>query len=74
MKKVTVELDWDTVDNIVKTELKDTYESLKQDMVNRSCGHGYAIFDHDEAKDIGEIAETLYCLKRVAEYWGLKLS
>lgn len=72
MKKVTVELDWDTIDNIVKTELQDTYESLKQDLVNRSCGHGYAIFDHDEAKDIGEIAEHLYCLKRVMEYWGVK--
>lgn len=71
MKKVTVELDWDTVDGIIQTELQSTYESLKQDLVNRAEGRGFAIFDIDEAKDIGEIAEHLYCLERVMKYWGV---
>jgi hypothetical protein len=71
MKKVTVELDWDTVDGIIQTELQSTYESLKQDLINRSEGRGFAIFDIDEAKDIGEIAEHLYCLERVMKYYGV---
>ena len=71
MKKVTVELDWDTVDGIIQTELQSTYESLKQDLVNRAEGRGFAIFDIDEAKDIGEIAEHLYCLERVMKYYGV---
>lgn len=71
MKKVTVELDWDTVDGIIQTELQSTYESLKQDMLNRADGRGFAIFDIDEAKDIGEIAEHLYCLERVMKYYGV---
>jgi hypothetical protein len=72
MKEVTIKLGWDTVDSIIQTELQSTYESLKQDMVNRSEGRGFAIFDVDEAKDIGEIAEHLYCLKKVMTYWGVK--
>lgn len=73
MKKVTVELDWDTVDNIVKTELQSAYESLKQDMENRSQGRGFPIFHTDEEKDFGEIAEHVYCLQKVLSYWGLNV-
>jgi hypothetical protein len=51
--------------------LQSTYESLKQDMLNRADGRGFAIFDIDEAKDIGEIAEHLYCLERVMKYYGV---
>ena len=71
MKEVTIKLGWDTVDNIIQTELQSTYESLKQDLVNRAEGRGFAIFDIDEAKDIGEITEHLYCLERVMKYWGV---
>jgi hypothetical protein len=51
--------------------LQSTYESLKQDLVNRAEGRGFAIFDIDEAKDIGEITDHLYCLERVMKYWGV---
>jgi hypothetical protein len=71
MKKVTVELDWDTVDNIIQTELQSTYESMKQDLINRSEGRGYAIFHKKKSKDIDEIIEHLYCLERVMKYYGV---
>lgn len=71
MKKVTVELDWDTVDGIVQTELQSTYESLKQDLFNRAEGRGYAIFHKNEDKDIAEIMEHLYCLEILMKYYGV---
>lgn len=71
MKKVTVELDWDTVDNIIQTELQSTYESMKQDLINRSEGRGYAMFHKDEDKDIAEIMEHLHCLAVVLKYYGV---
>ena len=73
MKKVTVELDSDAVDDIIQTELQSAYESLKQDLVNRAEGRGYAIFHKDEAKDIAEIAEHMYCLEVVMNYYGVNV-
>lgn len=32
MSKYTVELDWETVDNIVVGQLRSTWETLKQDL------------------------------------------
>lgn len=71
MKRVTVELDWDTVDKIIQTELQSAYESLKYDLVNRAEGRGYAMFHKDEAKDIAEIAEHMYCFEVIMNYYGV---
>lgn len=71
MKKVTVELDWNTVDSIICAELQSTYESMKHDLINRSEGRGYALFNKDEDKDIAEIMEHLHCLAVVMKFYGV---
>ena len=44
---------------------------MKQDLINRSEGRGYAIFHKDEDKDIAEIMEHLHCLAVVMKYYGV---
>jgi hypothetical protein len=70
MKQVTVELDWDTVDGIVVSQLSDTYESLSQDCENRKAGRGIAIFEHDLNADVALIESHLESFKIVLSYFG----
>jgi hypothetical protein len=69
--KVTVELDCDTVDNLVKNELQKVYESLKGDLDRIADGTGYAIFDKDQTKDIALITEHIYALELILIYYGV---
>ena len=68
--KVTVELDYDTVDNLVKNELQKVYESLKRDLDRVADGTSWAIFDKDQAKDIALITEHIYALELILIYYG----
>ena len=68
--KVTVELDYDTVDNLVKNELQKVHESLKRDLNRVADGTSWAIFDKDQAKDIALITEHIYALELILIYYG----
>jgi hypothetical protein len=70
MKTVTVELDWDTVDNIVVSQLLDTYESLSHDCSNRKAGHGMAIFEADLEADVALIENHLAAFRTALSYFG----
>lgn len=48
MSKLTVELDWETVDNIVVAQLRDTWESLKADL---GAGKWVFVWGDQEADD-----------------------
>ena len=73
MKKVTVELDGDTVDAIIINELKDTLQSLEVDCKNRQAGHGFALFDMDRDADAAIMREHIRAFKLVLTYYGAKL-
>lgn len=70
MHKVTVELDWDTVDNIIVAQLKDGLKSLQLDLENRKAGHGMAIFDKDRALDVAYMKEHIKAFETVIKYYG----
>jgi hypothetical protein len=72
--KVMVELDCDTVDNLVKNELQKVYESLKGDLDRIADGTGYAIFDKDQTKDIALITEHIYALELILAYYGVNVN
>lgn len=72
--KVTVELDYDTVDNLVKHELQMVRESLKRDLNRVADGTGWAIFDKDQAKDIALITEHIYALELILIYYGVNVN
>lgn len=70
MEKITVELDYDTVDGIIKKELYNAYQTLRNDLKLRCNDQGMAIFDIDKEKDMEEITDHLYCFEKVLAYWG----
>lgn len=72
MKKVMVELDWDTVDNIVKQELLSGKDSLTQDLKKRKKGTGMAIFETDKEADIILIKEHIEAFNVILRYYGEK--
>lgn len=69
-KKITVELDWDTIDKITTSSMKSLVESLEVDLENRKDGTGMAIFHKDKKKDIAEINRHIDAFKTVLEYYG----
>ena len=72
--KVAVELDCDTVDNLVKHELRMVHESLKRDLNRVANGTSWAIFDKDESKDIAMIMEHIYAVQLILEYYGVNVN
>jgi len=72
MKKVTVELDYDTVDNIIVGQLVDTLEHLQEDLELRKTGSGLAIFEHDPKEDVKILREHVDAFKIVLSYFGHK--
>ena len=69
-KKITVELDWDTVDQITTSSMESLVKSLEVDLENRKDGTGMAIFHKDKKKDIAEINRHIDAFRTVLEYYG----
>ena len=69
-KKITVELDWDTIDQITTSSMKSLVESLEDDLEKRKGGTGMAIFHKDKRKDIAEINRHIDAFKTVLKYYG----
>jgi hypothetical protein len=72
MTKVTVELDWDTVDGIVKKELLETRNLLREDLAKRKDGTGLAIFEKDKKKDIALMKDHIEAFETILRYYGVK--
>ena len=70
MKKVMVELDWDTVDGIVLNQLKESLLSLEGDLDRRINGEDIAIFDQDQAKDISLLSDHIDSFRNVLSFFG----
>lgn len=69
-KKITVELDWDTIDRITTCSMKSLVECLEADLKKRKDGTGMAIFDKNKKKDIAEIQRHIDAFKTVLKYYG----
>jgi len=69
-KKITIELDWDTIDGITTSAMKSLVESLESDLERRKAGTGMAIFHKDKKKDIAEINRHIDAFKTVLKYYG----
>jgi len=74
MPKVTVELDWETVDNIVLSQLQDAYSGLVTDLEEREGeGRRGGIFDTDKDTDIILIKAHIDAFKLAVKYFGGKV-
>ena len=69
-KKVTIELDWDTIDHITTCSMKGVFESLEDDLEKRKAGTGMAIFHENKKKDIAEIKRHIDAFRTVLKYYG----
>jgi hypothetical protein len=70
MGKVTVELDWETIDNIVLQELKNTRDGLVRDLERvKEKGKG-DVFDLDLAVDIPLIEKHIEACDLIYKYYG----
>ena len=74
MPNVTVELGWETVDNIVLGQLQDAYSGLVTDLQEREGeGRRGGIFDNDKDTDIILIKAHLDAFKLAIKYFGGKV-
>ncbi len=69
-RKVTVELDWDTIDKITTCSMKSLVESLEADLEKRKNDTGMAIFETDKESDIALIEKHIEAFKLVLKYYG----
>ena len=69
-RKITVELDWDTIDGITTCSMKSLVESLQDDLEKRKAGTGIAVFCNDKKKDVAEIKRHIDAFKTVLKYYG----
>lgn len=63
MSKITVELDWETVDSIVVEQLRSTRESLKNDQGNKAWVFVWGDQEADDAEIQKYIDATELLLK-----------
>ena len=71
-RKVTVELDWNTIDGIVKQELVSLKANLQEDLKKRKKGTGMAIFETDKTTDLALIKEHIEAFNVILKYYGVK--
>ncbi len=66
MSKVTVELDWDTIDGIVVGQLRDTWQNLKSDL---GAGKWVFVWGDQEAED-AEIQKHIDALELILTWYA----
>lgn len=69
-RKITVELDWDTIDRVTTCSMKGLVGSLEEDLEKRKNGTGMAIFHQNKKKDIAEIKRHIDAFRTVLKYYG----
>ena len=64
MSKISVELDWETIDNIVVGQLRDTWEGLKKDL---GANNHVFVWGDQEADDaeIQKHIDALFCIVHI---------
>lgn len=72
-KKITVELDWDTIDKITTCSMKSVLENLEDDLEKRKKGKGIAVFEMDKKKDIAKLKQHIDAFKIALNYYGKEI-
>lgn len=66
MSKISVELDWETIDNIVVGQLRSTWETLKQDL---GAGNNVFVWGVPEQDD-AEIQKHIDALELLLKWYS----
>ena len=70
MGKVTVELDWETIDNIVLQELKDSIDCLKTQLDKVHASGKGDVFDMVYEVDVAMITKHIDACELLYKYYG----
>ena len=74
MYKATIQLDWETVDNIVREQVTDARAGLIEQLEERKGkGNKGGVFDNDRKKDIILIKAHIDAFELVINYFGGKI-
>lgn len=71
VRNITVELNCNTVDDIIKQELISIQDNLIDDLRKREKGKGIAIFETDKTLDVALIKEHIEAFDLVLKYYGV---
>lgn len=66
MSKISVELDWETIDNIVVGQLRDTWEGLKKDL----GANNHVFVWGDQEADDAEIQKRIDALELMLAWYS----
>jgi hypothetical protein len=66
MSKISVELEWETVDSIVVSQLRSTWETLKDDL---GANHHIFVWGDQEADDV-EIQKRIDALELMLKWYA----
>ena len=66
MSKISVELDWETIDNIVVGQLRDTWEGLKKDL----GANNHVFVWGDQEADDAEIQKRIDALELMLKWYS----
>ena len=71
MYKSTIQLDWETVDNIVREQVTDARDGLIEQLEERKGnGNKGGVFDNNKKKDIILIKAHIDAFELVIKYFG----
>ena len=69
-RSVTIELDWDTIDRITTSAIKDALRNLEFDLKDRKEVGDSTYFVLEKEKDIALLEKYIDAFKLVLEYYG----
>jgi len=72
MAKVTVELEWETVEHIVCSQIKEMKEDLEGYLIQIKNNKKGTVFDLDYKKDKKKIKEHIEACEMIYKYFGGK--
>ena len=70
MTKVTVELEWEAVEHIVRSQIKEMKEDLEGYLIEIKNNKKGTVFDLDYKKDKKKIKEHIEACEKIYAYFG----
>lgn len=67
---ITIELDSDQTDEIIRTEMRFMIECFERDLEERRQGKGIGIFDSDPEQDVMYIIKQIEAFELVLDWCG----
>jgi hypothetical protein len=68
-KQILLDISYDCIESLVRTELKDLKTNLERDLKNRINDVGIPVFSTDKDTDIKEIQEHIEAVDKILSWY-----